>query len=100
MEIMKVEMKEIHNCIGNKLKECISFKFVKVNNQMERINEFKIDTIKWNTKKYSKNKHLLLSFTILIRHKIIDELYEKLFNCKTGEQVLSRIFRKINLQSI
>jgi hypothetical protein len=88
MEIMKVKMKEIHNYIGNKLKECMDFKFVKANSQMERINEFKIDTIKWNAKKYSKNKHLLLSFTILIRHKIIDELFEKLFNCKTGTEYM------------
>ena len=50
MEIMKIEMKEIHNYIGNKVKECMDFKFVKANNQMERINEFKIDIIKWNAK--------------------------------------------------
>jgi hypothetical protein len=45
---------------------------------MERDRELKIDTISWCAKKYIQNKHLLLSFTILIRHKLIDELVDKI----------------------
>jgi hypothetical protein len=87
MEIIDLEMKEIHSIIGNKLKENLSnFKFNKLKKQMERNSELKIDIISWYMKKYIQNKHLLLSFTTLIRHKLIDELYEKLFNSKIGTE--------------
>jgi hypothetical protein len=87
MEIIKIEMKEIHSFIGNKLKENLSkFNFNKTKKLMERDNTQKIDLIRWYAKKYNKNEHLLLSFTSLIRHKMVDGLYEKLFGCKFGTE--------------
>ena len=83
MEIFNTEMKEIHNIIGKKLEEGLDgFKFNKNRKRLERKNELKIDSIVWDGKKYHSRKNLILSFTILIRHKIVDELYEKLFDCK------------------
>ena len=83
MEVFNTKMKEIHNIIGKKLEESLfNFKFNKTKKRLERKNELKIDAIVWNCKKYHSKKYLLLSFTILIRHKMIDKLYEKLFDCK------------------
>jgi hypothetical protein len=82
MEIINVQMKEIHGFIGNKLKENLfDFKLNKQKKQMERNNELKIDLITWHGIKYIKNEHFVLSFTSLIRHKIADKIYEELFTC-------------------